>query len=212
MFYSKLLLPLAALAACLPLTAATVNVDLSGATTGTSITAPGASFAQTFAGQTVVGTGITGTPSSPLALQPAGSLEVAFWDPGVSPASNSILPQPNNQAPLSILFDSDADSLTFTAGSADGGDPLSLRFFDSNGTLVNSLAPVLVSGYSVYSFAGLPSFRGLTIFDDNDGSGLRFQNISYNATTAATPEPGYLSAVGLMLIGLRFILRKRSGD
>src|SRR2546430_17144162 len=55
MFRSKLLLSLAALAACLPVTAAIVNVDLSGATTGTTITAPGASFAQTFAGQTVSG-------------------------------------------------------------------------------------------------------------------------------------------------------------
>jgi len=96
MFRSTFLFSVAALAACLPVAAATVNVDLSGATTGTSITAPGASFAQTFAGQTVSGTGITGSPSSPLALQPAGTLLVAAWDPGVSPSSNSILSQPGN--------------------------------------------------------------------------------------------------------------------
>ena len=76
MFRSKLLLSLAALAASLPVTAATVNVNLSGATTGTTITAPGASFAQRFAGQTVSGTGITGSPTSPLALQAAGTLDV----------------------------------------------------------------------------------------------------------------------------------------
>ena len=96
MFRSTFLFSVAALAACLPVAAATVNVDLSGATTGTSITASGASFAQTFAGQTVSGTGITGSPSSPLALQPAGTLLVAAWDPGVSPSSNSILSQPGN--------------------------------------------------------------------------------------------------------------------
>jgi hypothetical protein len=208
MFQSKLLLPLAALAACLPVAAAAVNVNLSGATTGTSITAPGASFAQTFAGQTVSGTGITGSPSSPLALQPGGTLEVAFWDPGVSPASNSILSQPDNQGPLSILLDSNADSITFTSGSAVGGDPISMRFFDANGTLVDSLTPILSANYAVYSFSSLPVFRGLTIFNNNDDAGLRFQNISYNAV-AATPEPAYLPVAGLLLIGLRFIRRKR---
>jgi hypothetical protein len=210
MFRSKLILSLAALAACLPVTAATVNVNLSGATAGTTIIAPGASFAQTFAGQTVSGTGITGSPSSPLALAPAGTVDVAFWNPGVSPASNSLLSQPNNQGPLSILLDSDADSITFTSGSAVGGDPLSLSFFDANGTLVDSLTPILTAGYNVYSFSSLPAFRGLTIFDDNDDSGLRFQNISYNAVAgAATPEPAYLPAAGLLLIGLRFLRRKR---
>lgn len=208
MFHSKFLFPLAALAACLPLAAADVNVDLSGATTGTSITAPGASFAQTFVGQTVVGTGISGSPSSPLALQPAGTLQVAFWSPGVSPASNSILSQPGNQGPLSILLDSNADSITFTSGSADGGDPLSIDFFASNGALVASRTPVLSAGYSVYNFSGLPVFRGLTIFNDNDGAGLRFQNISYDSATA-TPEPGYLSVVGLLLVALSVIWRKR---
>jgi hypothetical protein len=210
MFRSKLLLSLAALAASLPVTAATVNVNLSGATTGTTITAPGASFAQRFAGQTVSGTGITGTPSSPLALQAAGTIEVAAWDPGVSPASNSLLSQPSNQGPLSMLLDSNADSITFTSGSADGGDAISLRFFDANGTLVDSLSPVLTAGYAVYNFSSLPVFRGLTIFNDNDDSGLRFQNISYNSVAGtATPEPAYLPVAGLLLIGLRFLRRKR---
>jgi hypothetical protein len=210
MFHSKVLLPLAALAACLPVTAATVNVNLSGATTGTTITAPGASFAQTFAGQTVSGTGITGSPSSPLALQAAGTLDVTPWDPGVSPASNSILSQPDNQGPLSILLNSNADAITFTSGSAEGGDPISLRFFDANGVLVDSFSQVLTAGYAVYDFSSLPVFRGLTIFDNNDAAGLRFQNISYNAVAgAATPEPAYLPVAGLLLIGLRFFRRKR---
>jgi hypothetical protein len=210
MFRSKLILSLAALAACLPVTAATVNVNLSGAITGTTITAPGASFAQTFAGQTVSGTGITGSPSSPLALQAAGTIQVEAFDPGVSPASNSLLSQPGNQGPLSILLDSNADAITFTSGSADGGDSISLRFFDANGTLVDTRTPVLTANYAVYNFSSLPVFRGLTIFNDNDQAGLRFQNISYNAVAAAaTPEPAYLPVAGLLLIGLRFLRRKR---
>jgi len=175
MFRSTFLFSVAALAACLPVAAATVNVDLSGATTGTSITASGASFAQTFAGQTVSGTGITGSPSSPLALQPAGTLLVAAWHPDVSPSSNSILSQPGNQGPLSMLLDSDADNITFTSGSADGGDSISLRFFDANGALVDSLTPTLSPDYAIYSFSGLPVFRGLTIFNDNDEADFAFR-------------------------------------
>ena len=94
------------------------------------------------------------------------------------------------------------------AGSADGGDLINLRFFDANGALVDSLTPNLSPDYAIYSFSGLPVFRGLTIFNDNDEAGLRFQNISYNAV-AATPEPAYLPLAGLLLIGLRFVRRKR---
>jgi hypothetical protein len=204
-----LLLTLAAtvVGACSPLTAATVNIDLSSATTGTSITAPGGSFAQIFAGQSVAGTGITGSPSAPLTLKPAGTLEVENWDPGVSPVSNSILSQPGNQGPLSILLASNANSLAFTSGAADGGDAISLDFFDSNGNLVDTLSKTLTADYAVYSFTSLPVFRGVTVFNDNDSNGLRFQNISYTTATA-TPEPSLLPVAGLLLVGLSLIRRR----
>ena len=179
--------------ACLSIPAAAniVNVDLGGATTGTLITGVGASFAQTFAGQTVVGTGISGSPTNPLTLAPSGILEVAFWNPGVSAASNSILPQPDNQAPLSVLLDSNADSVTWTMGFADGPGPVSVDFFSDSGALVHAVNQTLVSGYNVYSFSGFGDFRGFTIFNDNDPAGLRYQNFSYNSA-AGVPEPGPL--------------------
>ena len=106
-------------ALALPAAAANVNINLAGAATGTIVTGVGASFAQRFAGQTVSGIGITGSPTNPLTLQAAGTIAVAFFNPGVSAASDSLLSQPGNAAPLSILLGSDADSFNWTMGSGD---------------------------------------------------------------------------------------------
>ena len=195
-----------ALGVSLPLAAGTINVDLSGATSGTLIVAPGASFAETFAGQTIVGTGISGSPTDPLTLAPSGMLDVAFFNPGVSPPSNSILPEPGNQGPLSVLLDSNADSVTWTMGFADSNGPISVDFFAANGSLVASVNQPLTLGYHVYTFSGIGDFRGFTIFNDNDPAGLRFQNFSYNS--ASTPEPGSLLLLGTGLLGLAGAIRR----
>ena len=179
--------------------AATVNIDLSGASTGTQINAPGGSFAQTFSGQTVAGSGISGSPTGPLSLAPAGSILVDFWDPNVSPAGNSLLSQPGNAAPLSILFDSLADSLTFTMGSSDAGSIVKVNSFGANGALLGSTQITMLSGYNVYNLSGLGNFKGLTFFDNNDPSGVRFMNFSYNSVAGGgVPEP---AAWAMMLAG-----------
>ena len=81
-------------------------------------------------------------------------------------------------------------------GNSNAGDSISLRLFDANGALVDSLTPALNPDYAIYSFSGLPVFRGLTIFDNNDDAGLRFQNISYNAVTDFSQRA--VLAVGLL--------------
>jgi hypothetical protein len=177
--------------------AAVVNIDLSGAASGTLINGVGGDFAQTFAGQTVNGAGIDGAPTNPLTLAPAGEITVAFFNPGVSPASNSLLSQPGNAAPLSLLLDSDADSITFTAGFFNGGS-VTADFFSNNGTLVGSQTFSAGSGYSVFTANAVGVFRGLTFRDNNDGAGLRFMNFSYNTVDARVPEP---ATWGLMILG-----------
>lgn len=182
--------------------AVVINVDLSGATTGTSIVAPQASFASTFSGQTISGgTGISGSPANPLTLAPANVLSVAFFDPGVSPASNSILPAPGNQGPLSVLLASAADSITWTMGFGNPPSSVDIEFFDLAGNLISNVTQNISSGYNVYTFSGLGGvFRGLTVYNNNDPAGLRFQNFSYSQV----PEPLTLTLMGLGLAGIGY--------
>lgn len=194
----KLLASLAFLATATASFGATVDIDLSGATTGTTITAPGASFASIFVGQDIQPAfNVNGLPSGPLALEAQNQLDVAFFNPGVSAAGNSILPRPGNRGPLSILFDDLASSLTFTAGAADGGTSFVASFFAMDGTLLSTVTQILTAGYANYSFDIGQEFAGLTIDENNDTAGLRFMNFSYEtADVAAVPLP----ATGLLLL------------
>ena len=187
----------------LPAVAANVSINLAGAVTGNTVTGVGASFAQTFAGQTVAGNGIgiTGSPTNPLTLKPAGQINVAFFNPGVSAASNSLLSQPDNAAPLSILLGSDANSFNWTMGSGDGGS-VTADFFSLAGALVFTQTFSGLTGYANFALAGLPTYHGITFKDNNDAAGLRFQNMSYNAV-AGIPEPSTwaMMAAGLAVAG-----------
>lgn len=208
----KRLIALAAPLALAATPATAVDINLSTATTGTSITAPGASFAQSFVGQTVVGTGISGSPTSPLALAPSGTIFVQFFDPGVSPASNSLISLPNNNAPLSILFDTLANSFTFTMGASNAGSTIDVRAFDAFGVLTGSTQVVMGTDYNIYTLNTLGNFRGLTFYNDNDPAGVRFQNMSYNAVAGPVPEPAtwLMLLIGFGGIGLQIRRGRRA--
>ena len=184
-----------------------IDVDLSGATSGTIVDGIGADFAGIFVGQSIVGsTGISGSPTGPLTLQAANNLTVASFSLP-SGTSNSILPNPGNVGPLSMLLDSEASSISWTMGHASPPSSVTVDFFDIGGALVNSLVQDLLSGYNAYSFSGFGDFAGLSIYDNNDSAGLRFMEISYD--TASVPEPPVLLLLGVGLIGL-FVARRRA--
>lgn len=190
--------------------AAPTAIDLIGASTGTSIIAPGGSFASIFDGQ--AGTGgmsITGSPTGPLTLKPTYTLEVAPWFlPSPLDDGMSILPQNGfNSGPLSLLLDSDATDITWTMGSSAGSPhSVTIDFFALDGSLVNSTTQVLISGYNVYSYGSFGAFRGLTIHDNNDPAGMRFMNFEYDS--APIPAPGALM-LGSMGVGFVSWLRRR---
>lgn len=187
------------IATSIPATAATVNVDLSGSVSGSTVNGVGASFAQGFS-------------FAPLALAPSGTITVAFFNPGVSAASNSLLSQPNNQAPLAMYLNGAlANSITFTAGSADGGS-VTLTGFDANGVATGSSLLNFNSGYDVYTFGGLGNFAGIQFSATNDPSGVRYMNFSYESLAAVVPEPGAwaLLILGFGVVGVA-IRRKQHG-
>ncbi len=177
-------------------------IDLSGAATGTTITAPGGSFAGLFAGQSLSGTtGISGSPTPPLTLQAANNLTVAPWG-----GTNSILPDPDNQGPLSVLLDTAATSISWTMGSAQPPSSVKIDFFANDGSLVNSLSQSLLSGYNVYSYNGFGSFSGLSIYNNVDLAGLRFQNFEY--VPVPVPSAVLLGILGLSAAGRKLRRRK----
>jgi hypothetical protein len=199
-----------------PALAATITVDLSGVQSGKLIDAEGASFAQTFLGQTVTsnGTGITGSPTGTLTLAEAKKLTIEKFDPGVSEKAKSILPPSSNKGPLSVLLDTAASSITFTMGYGNGGT-VTIDFFDSSGGIVTSILQNLTNKYAVYNYSGFGIFAGLTIYNNKDPAGLRFMNFSYETAGEPAPEPGQVPLPGALylfgsaLVGL-VIVRRRS--
>lgn len=186
----KLISVLALVFSASAVSAATVDVDLSGASSGTTIVAPGASFAGLFDGQTASGNNsFTGSPTGPLSLQASNNLSVQFFN-----GENTILPDSGNQGPLSILLDSSADELSFTMGFGNGG-AVDLEFYDANGNVVGTSTVSGLAGYAEYTFSGVGTFDGVSIFNNTDAAGLRFYDFSYE-TVAAVPLP----AGGLMMI------------
>jgi hypothetical protein len=170
-----------------------VNIDLSAATDGTLITAPGGSFAQTFAGQTVVGNnGISGSPTGPLTLAPSGMLFVAFSNGIVPPMpQNAILSGIDFQGPLSILLDSPATTFKWAMGpgNSNPGTPISVDFFDSQGSLTRSFSGRVVVGFSFYAFEFSTPISGLTIYNDTNPGGLQFLDFSYTPFVPSVPGP-----------------------
>lgn len=183
------------------------SIDLSGASTSTLINAPGGSFAQRFNGQTVSGQALTGSPSNPLSLQAAGTLQVAFFN-----GANTILPQPGNQAPLAILLDNLADSISWTMGFGNPPSSVTIDFFATDGSLVHTLEQSILDGYNSYSYSGFGAFAGLAISNNDDPAGLRYYNFEYSPAMVVDPVPDAGSTsvlLGAGLLGLVGIRRAR---
>jgi len=190
-----------------------VTIDLSGASSGNLITAPGGSFSQAFVPQYTSGTELLLSPSNPLTLDASYYLAVGSWDPllGFGP-ENSILPQPGNQGPLAVLLDQQASSISWVMGSLDDPfftPPLTVKFYTGAGVLVDTITPTLLEGYNLYSFTPTGSFLGVTISNDNDPAGLRFMHFAYESVASVPDAASSMFLLSLSLLGLAG-LRRRS--
>ncbi|SFJ77001.1 hypothetical protein [Methylophaga sulfidovorans] len=196
----------------LPTFAAPVDIDLSGATSSTLIDADGASFSQTFTGQTASGSGISGSPTGPLSLAPSGTISVVSFNPGCTgcDSGNSLLTPSSFQGPLSILFDFNADSFSWVMGSSNAGSNVTVDLFSNNGSLINTVLISMLDGYNKYSISGLGAFAGLTFRDNNDSYGVRYMDLSYNSVAGVSEVP--IPAAALMfapaLLGFMGLRRK----
>ena len=180
--------------------AAPVDIDLSGTTSASLIDADGASFSQTFTGQTASGSGISGSPTGSLSLAPSGTISVASYN-----SANSLLSPSNNQGPLSILFDFNADSFSWVMGSSNAGYNVTVDLFSNNGSLINTVLISMLEGYNKYSISGLGAFAGLTFRDNNDPYGVRYMDMSYNSVSEVPiPAAAFMFAPALLgFMGLR---------
>ena len=185
-----------------PAQAATVVVDLSGATTGTTVTGDGASFAQGFS-------------FGPLALAPSGSITVAAFDPpGPIPGGNSLLSQPGNSAPLAMLLDGGAiaNSITLTVGSFSNGTVDAIGY-DTMGNVTGMETFGNVNGYDNFTLSSLGNFAGVLFTNISDPAGVRFQNISYETVMGgAVPEPATWAMMLLGFFGLGAAMRTNKGQ
>ncbi len=190
----------------LPITVASVasaaTIDLSGASTGTLITAPGGSFSQRFVGQTISGVDIVGSPTGALTLAPAGTITVARF------GDVSLLSQPDNAGPLSILLDGDAMEFEWTMGASVAPNAIDVDLFLADGSLVAATSIVMQDGYNSYSISGFGTFRGITFHNNQDPGGVRFMTMSYQNVPGgetAVPEPStaVLLCTGLIVLSAR---------
>lgn len=149
-------------------------VDLSKAKSDILVKVPGATFAQIFAGETLSGPEVVGSPSNPLRLSPVGDLIVEPIG-----KTNTITSEVTYNGPLSVILDSDATSISFVMGHGESSAPVKIDFYASDGSLVHSVDQEVYKSYTTYHFRNFGVFRGFTIHCNDDPAGLRFYNFKY---------------------------------
>lgn len=160
------------------------EIDFDGLPSGPLIDAVNGDFAQTFAGQTVSGIEIIGEPTAPLELAPSGDINVEFFAYGWS-----LLPQPDNTAPLSVLLETEAKGpISWVMGHAAPPSTVDLDFFDSDGELVLHWQMTLSPDYSQYNLDIPYVFKGFTISSNTDPGGLRFYDFRYTVYEGTVAE------------------------
>jgi PEP-CTERM motif len=173
----------------------------------------GANYGERFAGQTLAtGTGfdvLSGAPTNPLTLLANATLDdniglvlfnagnVIYGDLGGSVGEGA----------LSILLAADTDVFGLDVVGTDGG-AFTIQFFDGLGGLIGSITQGVTNSYFGFSTTAGSLIRAVSI-TNTDPAGVGYDNVQFNARASAVPEPATLALVGLALLSMRILRRKR---
>lgn len=181
-----------------------------GSVTGT-ISQPGATYGEAFAGQTVSTATfdtLFGLPSAPLTLTTA---PVANNNIGVLNlnGTNVIYGDVNGgrgEGALSILFDVGTDIFGFDVVGSNAGS-LTVEVFGEDGSVLGNITQTATNSFFGFRSSEMDIF-GVSITND-DSFGLGYDNVIFNTSVAPIPLP---AALPLLLAGLGSLtlLRRKS--
>lgn len=186
--------------------------------TGT-ISQPGATYGESFAGQTVL-TSITGfdtlsgTPSAPLSLQtnPSASLNIGVANVGSLNVIFGTGGGGDGQGALSILFDELTDVVNFNMVGADSGN-FTVDFYSANGVLLDSITQSTADQLFGFRVTSGALIHGISI-TNTDGAGVGYGNVRFNPQgapdTIAVAEPAMIAMLGLGVLTLGVVRRRRA--
>ncbi len=137
--------------------------------------------------------------------------ELTLWERTSDDWKRSAVVQDTEGNQWGVPVIGNADSFGWTMGSSNSGSTVTVDFFDLAGNVVGTQTVNMGADYQNYLLTGLNTYRGLTFYNNNDPSGVRFQNMFYNALdNNGVPEPATLALVAFGLAGAAGLRRRRA--
>jgi len=156
---------------------------------------------------------LTGSPTGPLALDPAAP-ETFITGDRSNPTSPVLSGSPTFNGPISILFSQPVAAVGLDGGFFDAVESTFIEAFDMNG---NSLGSVMntqtgIEFFGVVTETGLNEIAGISFFiTENEPAGFAIDNVTFGAAEqlAEVPEPLGITLLSAGLLGLAFCRRRR---
>lgn len=107
---------------------------------------------------------------------------------------------------VSVLFGSSVSGVSF--GSFNGwGVDVTFQTYDTSGTFLGSLTGLGSSGWSSIDLSGFGNIGRIDILQGGDGYTYALDNLTY--TASGVPEPSALLLIGMSVLGIGIVGRRR---